>query len=250
MLKLLQKQENVLIQFCEKDVFGTRISAYYSTYGIELPFALFYIQENDEGVTAAICKIDEAITLCCEENADFEELAEFLNAIGYESIMCSIDVCDQLKSEPKKTGSVVEFKGSLKTSQKCDNILTSGFDLTAIYDILKHSDFAGLSERLPWLSDVSIRVKMGTATAIAAGENGRAVACAMILFETGRAALIGSVATLPEFRGKGFAGELVTFLAAGIAAKNKRAELLCAEGSIIEFYNRLGFIRTGGWALV
>jgi len=250
MLRLLQAKEDALVRFCEKDVFGTRISAYYSTYGTEFAFALFYLQEIDQDVTAAISKIDGSVTLCCKENADFEELAEFLSVIGFESLMCSAETCGNLMLKPKKTGSVVEFKGSKKTSEKCSKILTSGFELTDIYDILKRSDFDGLSERLPWLSDVSYRMKMSTASAKVAEAEGKAVACAMVLFETGSAALIGAVATLPEFRGRGFAGELVTSLAAEMTPKNKRTELLCAEGSIIDFYNKIGFEKTGEWAIV
>jgi predicted GNAT family acetyltransferase len=55
---------------------------------------------------------------------------------------------------------------------------------------------------------------------------------------------------LPEYRGKGYAGALVTDLAVKMTSKSKRTELLCARDSIIEFYKHIGFEKTGEWALV
>ncbi len=250
MLRLLLEQEDALSLFCEKDVFGTRIAAYYNTYCMEYSYAVFYLQENELRVTAALCKIDEKMTVCCEDGADFEELVEFIKAIRYESMMCDARVCDKLKLEPIKTGSVVEFKSKQDATKNKDICFVNRFELSDIYGILNRSNFDGLGEKLQWLSDVSLRVKRGTAKAAAIEEFGEKVACAMILFETEKAALIGAVATIPEYRGKGYAGALVTSLAEYVKSGGKRAELLCARGSIIEFYNKLGFVKTGDWALV
>ena len=71
----------------------------------------------------------------------------------------------------------------------------------------------------------------------------------MILFETASAGLIGAVATLPEHRGKGYAGALVTALARQLNTKGKRADLMCEE-KLTQFYNNLGFEKTGAWAQI
>lgn len=250
MLRLLLEHEDALSLFCEKDVFGTRIAAYYKTYCTEYSFAVFYLQENEQKVTAALCKIDETMTVCCDDSADFEELVEFIKVIGFESILCDACVCEKLELEPKRTGLVVEFKKKPETIKNKDICFVNGFELSDIYGILNRSNFDGLGDRLQWLSDVSLRVKRGTAKAAAVEELGEMIACAMILFETEKAALIGAVATIPKYRGKGYAGALVTSLAEAVKSDGKRAELLCARSSIIEFYNKLGFVKTGVWALV
>ncbi len=72
MLRLLQKQEDEFLELCMHDVFGTRISAYFMTYDTDYPFALFYMQDEDEYAFSAVCIIDGNMTLCCKEDADFE----------------------------------------------------------------------------------------------------------------------------------------------------------------------------------
>lgn len=249
MLKLVENENNPnLLGFCEKDAFGTRIAAYYETYGTGYTFALFYLQEIDLNITAALSLIDGQMTLSCHMDADFMELAEFVQTIGYENILCDSSACAKLCLSPAKTGSIVEYKNS--KSIKSDVPLAEGFDLSIIYGILKHSDFNGLPEYLPWLTDVSHRLRRGTAKVIAAEESGKAVACAMVVFKTSSAAILGAVATLPEFRGKGYAGALVTALAEEMKAKKRRVNLLCAEGSIIRFYQNLGFEKIGEWSLI
>lgn len=250
MLRLQEEKDNRLTSFCERDVFGTRISACMTVYSTEYPFALFYLQEIGEQITAALCKIDGAMTICCAENADFEELSQFIKAVGFDSLLCDASVCDSLGLEPEKTGWIVEY---CKTEKEFDNhsaFFAVGFELSGVYDILHRSDFDGLDNRARWLSDVSFRVNRGAAKAAAVQEDGELAACAMVLFETQAAALIGAVATLPAHRGKGYAGALVTSLAREEKAANKRVELLCASNGIVDFYQKLGFRITGEWTLV
>ncbi len=251
MLRLLQKQESVLSEFCERDVFGTRISAYYKTYGTAFPFALFYLQETDGQITAALCRIDGDMTLCCNDNSDFEEINEFISAIGYSSLLCDTGVCAKLKKMPIRSGLIVEFNDDRKIyNENYTDCIANSFDLSDIYDILNCSGFEGLADKSSWLSDVYIRLNHGTAYIAHTIENGKTVACAMVLFETEKAALIGAVATLPEYRGKGYASTLVDSLAKGMNKKGKRVELLCVNNSIINFYNKLSFYKTGEWAIV
>lgn len=250
MLRLLQLEEKGLFDFCKQDVFGTRIAAYMATYGTAYPFALFYLQESDDKVTAAVCKIDGAMTLCCASDADFEELIAFVNAIGFNTLMCTSAVCDKLYIKPQKVGYIVEFIGTPNTADFQDIILSSDTQLSDVYDVLNSSAFDGLTEKGPWLADVSLRVKKGTAKVKVVKQAAMPVACAMVLFETCQAVLIGAVATKPAFRGNGYAGVLVTALALAASASNKRAELLCAQSSILDFYKGLGFIQTGEWVLI
>ena len=80
-----------------------------------------------------------------------------------------------------------------------------------------------------------------TAKPLIAQIDGKNAGCAMVLFRTDKAALLGAVATVPEFRGKGVARSLVTKLAFGEIADGRRAELLCKNDSIVEFYKSIGF---------
>ena len=250
MLRLQEEKDNRLTSFCERDVFGTRISACMTVYSTEYPFALFYLQEIGEQVTAALCKIDGAMTICCAENADFEELSQFVKAVGFDSLLCDASACSRLCLEAKKNGLIVEYGGMKIKYDNQSALFAAGFELSDVYDILKRSNFDGLGNRAQWLSDVSFRVNRGAAKAAAVQEDGELAACAMVLFETQAAALIGAVATLPAHRGKGYAGALVTSIAREEKAANKRVELLCASNGIVDFYQKLGFRITGEWTLV
>lgn len=250
MLRLLEHEEKALLDFCVRDVFGTKIAAYFATYGAAYPFAVFYLQESGSVVTAVVCKIDDAMTLCCEQDADFEELGAFVSTIGFNTLMCTACVSDKLNLTPQKTGFIVEFQERSILLDFQNITLSNSFELSDVYDILKHAEFEGLPEKGPWLADVVARVKKGTAKAKVVKQAKDLAACAMVLFETPQAVLIGAVATVPAFRGKGYAGALVTSLAMAARANNKKAELLCAKNSIFEFYKKLGFVKTGEWALI
>lgn len=250
MLRLPEQKDDRFTSFCKRDVFGTRISACMTVYGTDYPFALFYLQVNGDMITAALSIIDAAMTLCCAENADFEELSQFIKAVGFDSLLCDATLCSRLGLEPEKTGFIVEYGEINKELDNHGVFFADGVELSDVYDILHRSDFDGLGNRSRWLSDVSFRVNRRAATAAAAQEDGKLAACAMVLFETQSAALIGAVATLPEYRGKGYAGALVTSLAREKKAASKRVELLCAKNDIVYFYQKLGFEITGEWALV
>lgn len=229
MLRLLQQEDDALLEFCKRDVFGTRIAAYMAIYGTEYPFAMFYLQESNNSVTAAVCKVDDAMTICCAPDADYEELTAFVNAIGFNTLMCTSFVCGKLLLKPQKVGFIVEFYDAPKVADSKDIILSNDVELADVYDVLSCSGFKGLAEKGQWLADVSLRVKKGAAKAKVVKHARNPVACAMVLFEANQAVLIGAVATVPAFRGNGYAGALVTDLALAAKANDKRVELLCAK---------------------
>ncbi|MBP9989084.1 MAG: GNAT family N-acetyltransferase, partial [Ruminococcus sp.] len=104
-----------------------------------------------------------------------------------------------------------------------------------------------VGEYLNWLSDTTFRFNR-YATYAVMEENSKG--CAMCLFKTDKASLLGGVATKPEFRGQGIAGALVTFLANKEKKNGNRVELLCKADSIVEFYKSIGFYVTNEWSLI
>ena len=147
-----------------------------------------------------------------------------------------------------KSSYTVRF-GTPKKSGLSRPVTSCGvYELADIYDILNRAGFVGLPDRAAWLCDVSARVKARTAMGATIIEDGQKAACAMVLFMTGKAALIGAVATLPDFRGRGLAGHLVTTLALQMIDTGKRAELLCANNDLLAFYEDIGFEPVGFWA--
>lgn len=248
MIKQVQKNDREFINFCDRDVFGTRIKVYYNCYSTDYDFVKFWVQTDDDGrITASLSRIDGDVTLCAD-NCDFDEMSEFLNMVGYNSIQCERTAADKMNLQYSLWGYVVRYKGNDYQAKPVS--IKESFELKEIYDIIKSAKLVGVGEYLAWLSDTSFRMNRGYTKALVADVKGKSAGCAMALFSSDRAVLLGAVATVPEFRGRGIAGTLVTMLADEAVKDGRRAELLCKNDSIVEFYKSIGFEVENEWSLI
>ncbi len=247
MVKSVEKGDEAFLGFCDRDVFGTRIKAYFNCYSTDYDFVKFWVQTNEDGdVTAAISRVDGDMTVTAE-NADYEELLQFIKIVGYSTIQCNRRVAKEFTDDETLWGYVVRFEN--KTENRPVS-LKNNYELKEIYNIIKAANLTGVGEYLPWLSDTTFRINRNTAQPLVAEIDGKATGCAMVLFRTDKAALLGAVATSPEFRGRGIAGALVTRLANKELAEGKRTELLCKNDSIVDFYKSIGFTVKDEWSLI
>ena len=246
MLKAVEKNNENFIKFCERDVFGTRISCLYSCYSTDYDFVKFWVQIDENGkIISAISRVDGDATLCTK-GTNTEELCDFLNIVGFRTLQCEKKTAKKLGMKPSIDGYVVQYVGNYSNTAEinCDSI----FRPKEIYDIIKSAKLVGVGDYLPWLSDTTFRMNRGKTTCLTASIDNETVACAMKLFVTDTAVLLGAVATKPNFRGRGLAGALVTSLAK--SEPNKRVELLCKNDSIVNFYKSIGFQITDEWSII
>lgn len=249
MIKLIQSRDEALLRFCDRDVFGTRIKAYFLSYSTEFDFVKFWVQTDDLGnITAAVCRFDGNITVSAQDIFDADELHAFLSASGYITIQTDSKTAEKIGFSPSLSGYVVRFTG--KTEKPKHIELKKDYELKEIYDIIKKENLVGVGEYLPWLSDTKHRINSGVTDALVAESNFEAAGCAMKLFETDEAVLLGAVATKPQYRGRGIAGNLVKMLGFDAIGKGKRAELLCKRDSIVEFYKSIGFEIVDEWSII
>ena len=89
MIKLCENAAE--LEFLPADPFAARITALFDTYGACCGFALFWVQSVDGVPSAAMSRVDGCMTLCCRENADIDEIAEFIGFCG----------CSDLLSRPR-----------------------------------------------------------------------------------------------------------------------------------------------------
>lgn len=246
MIKAVEKGDKAFAEFCRRDVFGTRIACLYSCYSTDYDFVKFWKQTDGEGeIVSAISRVDGDVTLSTSgENLD--EVSEFLSIVVFRTVQCESSVVRKLKREAAISGFVVEYR---KNENPIAEIFPdSGFHPKEVYDIIKGARLIGVGEYLPWLSDITFRMNRNCAEVLTACDGEKAVACAMKLFITDSAVLLGGVATLPEYRGRGLAGSLVTRLAE--SESDKRVELLCKNDSIVEFYKSIGFYVKNEWSII
>lgn len=241
MLTLCKEYEQ--LGFLPADPYAARITALFKTYGADYDFALFWTQKIDGIPAAAISRIDGNMTLCTNENADFEELHHFINAVGFQSLTCSSDDMEKLGFESTDSSFTVKFKGG-KDFEKIS--LLRDYDKRKIFDLLCDCGFE-LGDYSAFLSDVCARLNKGTASMIAAEENGDLRACAFALFEGEKSVLLGAVATSPEARGRGFASATVNEIAN--EKSDKDVFLFCRNDGLESFYRKIGFETVGKWAI-
>lgn len=242
MLTLCKEYEQ--LAFLPSDPYAARVTALFRTYGADYDFALFWVQKTDGIPTAAISRIDGNMTLCTTENADFEELLHFVNAVGFQSLTCSYEDMKKLGFEPTDSSFTVKFTG-----KKCIGKIKSvnDYDKRKVYDLLCDCGFE-LGDYGAFLSDVCSRLNKGTASMIAVEENGSLCACAFALFEGEKSVLLGAVATSPESRGRGFASAIVGEIAE--KKSDKDVFLFCRNDGLEAFYCGIGFETIGKWAVV
>lgn len=247
MVKCVEKGDRAFLEFCDRDVFGTRIKAYFNCYSTDYDFVKFWMQTDEDGnVTATISRVDGDMTLCAYD-ADFEELLQFVKIVGFTTIQCRRDVAKNFTDDETLWGYVVRYENI--TAER-DVTLKNDYELKEIYNIIKSANLTGVGDYMPWLSDTTFRINRNTATPLLAEADGKAAGCAMVLFRTDKAALLGAVATVHEFRGRGIAGALVTRLANKELEEGKRTELLCKNDSIVDFYKSIGFTVKDEWSLI
>ena len=242
---------DALRDFCRRDVFGTRIAAYHAAYS-GLPDtgtagASFYVQECDGIVTAALCGIDGAATLCCDAGADLEELRAFLAAWGFETVQCAEETARAL-GVSGETGCVVRFFAEDHIHTTPPRLWTAvDTDYAALYALLTRCGFA-LGAFDPWRADLSLRLRRGTAEIATVLRDGALAATVSALFITRDAVLLGAVGTDPAQRGQGLAGDAVGAMARRYTAKGRRVELLCRP-ALLPFYEKNGFVQVGTWCI-
>ncbi len=247
MIRLVEADSEMLKIVCSADVYGTRIKAYFDTYGAKFDFLKVWIQfDSDGNPSAALSLMDGDMTLTCRENADYDELEFFIKATPFQTLQCDREVMKKLNLPESIWGYVVGYESY--QSVESDGITFSA-DYKQMYSLISGVKLLGVGEYLPWLSDISYRVNHGTALTGVINENGALSACAAALFITENAALLGAVATNPERRGNGFGGRLVKTLGNKMLEADRRAELLCKNDSIVEFYKSIGFSVKSEWAI-
>lgn len=239
MIKLANNIEDIY-NICLKDAFGTRISALFTAYGTDYNFADFWYQIIDGEITSAVSKVSGDVTVCASDDADFLELYEFMNAIGYSSITADISVADKMHLPYSVEGYIVEFTGQVK---QIDDKIEDYCELSEIYDLIKSQGVGFLGDKNSWIADASYRLNHNIARLALIRKDGQLASSAMVLFETEDAAFLGAVATYPDYRGQGLSSKIIHYLLSKV--KGKRTHLFCRKDTIVEFYKKIGFETVG-----
>ena len=207
--------------FFEENIFLARIKANSLCYG-KFQFCNSFEQraENDE-TTAFINILSGNATAFLTEKADKNELKEFLNFNGVNSVFCNVDLGGF------ENGIVLKFKGNTTAYYP----KTAYPDYKFIYNLLVN-EFT-LPSYNNFVSDISFRISRECATVVCSE-----TACCFTLWETEKTAVISAVVTDRKRRKKGEGSKALQSLCKHL--KHKDIFVFCKE-NLANFYLKNGF---------
>jgi len=179
-----------------------------------------------------VCSIvDGFVILSTKENAEWEELIAFLHMQPWRQLQCMEEVAARLPFPIEWTSMLVKF--TAPRQEPSNDSLTIAGDPGEVYDILARC-FPDMKNRNDWMADLAMRWRKGTAQSWTL--DGMCTASAIALTEN--YAFLGALGTLPEARGKGLAGKMLTHIAAALGGRE--IWLSCRE-ELRGFYESIGF---------
>ncbi len=252
MLKLAEGDNlNHIHNFLEKSgAIGGRIGAYLRCYGTKMNFIYFWSQENNGEISAVISKVDGNMTVCDSDNCNFEELREFVNVIGFETLFARESALLQMGISPDKNGDILMYNAEKKNDTFIP--VSENADLKLAYSLFKANVSESISdfEYLPWLSDFTYKRNRNSARVLCYEQDEKQVTFAMTSAETENNALISGVVTDINYRNKGLASKVVTALADCLLKEKKKVFVMTANDKNKVFYENNGFICVDRWGMI
>ena len=221
------------------DPFYTRILSLYESYGGGYDFVGFWVQETEGKTVSAISRFEDKFSLYLTEDSDLEEVAAFLRFQGAGAVMTDSRYTLELMSEQVIKGQVLRYAGEHYNSES--ELYTP--EIKSLYALLQscESDIFRVPEYMSFLSDVTHRRNLNKCAIMATDVGGALASAVMTVSETESAAILGAVATHPDFRRRGLSRELVKTLASQITSQGRAAYVFSASVANTRFYQNSGF---------
>ncbi|MBQ8209803.1 MAG: GNAT family N-acetyltransferase [Clostridia bacterium] len=224
MLKLLtQAETEEFLTFCNGYIEGAVIFTRLKAYGTDSNEALFWLSRNESGTINAVCSLTDGIfTYCADETADTQEILMFAGIMGAREIT-------------EKGKYILKFDKSCKTGTAED--ITSE-NLKSVFPVA-FEDAEDSSAFFPdWYTDASHKLRHSLIHGKGVFIDGRCVSVALTSGESNTMAVISSVATLKEYRKKGYGENAVISLAQSL---NKEVYLMTNDSHTAQWYEKMGF---------
>ncbi len=220
-----------------------RICALARAYGTQVPFIRFFA--DDEGSLASI--MDGVCTFYCASLPN-DEWCAFLQMRSDITILhTDVEVALYLAEEwhiSYEKGSVMRYNHASSNVPLQEND-SAGESLREIYGLLSTA-FDGYTPFDGWYVDASHRVRHGFCHIATERDENRLISVAMTVAEGEDTALIGAVATLPSYRGKGAASRCIRQLIGSLTQSN--ILIAPSDDYSAKLYSKLGFVPWGTWA--
>lgn len=223
----------------KKDIFSVKIFSLFRAYGTKYPFIRFYAQKNNIEVTAVICILDNDITVSYIQNkADIEELTEFVNVMGFSTLLCDDDFV-----LAREYDSGIVMSSERKTEIACD--YTDVDEYPYLFDLFNFVDYGNVDFE-SWYVDISHRIRHGCAKAVTLNVDSEIISSAIFSSIYENDAILTAVQTKPEFRKSGYASALVSAMCCDVTGT---VFLMREKDKNESFYKKLLFDNIGKWRI-
>lgn len=248
---------NEYVSSVSLDPYSTRIKSLYKAYGKYKNICEFWYQLNnnvngctDGAITSAISKYGKEAVVYLTETSDLKEISRFLVMSGVISVLCdnryNLDI-----NGKRQTGCVMEYKAENRTYRSSVNgfIITDSPDLKDLYGVLlqNKSDTFLVPDFEGFYIDASHKLRHDTAKARGVLSANKLVSCAMAVAADDTSAVIGAVATLPIYHGKGMGTAVVNCLVDDLYKENRKVFLHRSCNENKTFYENAGFRDVSSW---
>ncbi len=238
MIKLIENS-NEFNDFIKEDIYYVRIMSLLKAYGTSYHFALFYKQiDNGGNITSIISRLDNDFTVCHGDSFDNEELQEFFNVMGFNSILCDDKLDLSFSYDYGVTMSSNKKVEYVKSYAKID-------EYPKLMDLFNLEDYSS-ADFESWYVDVSHRIRHGCAKAFTLNVNDEIVSSGIYSSIYNNNAILTSVLTKPEFRRMGYGTALVSSMMCDIKGT---VYLMRDKDKNEEFYKKLKFENVGIWRM-
>ena len=220
-------------QFNPWDIYSARVLSAWRTY----EDGQFW-QQNDH--QAALSLVDGFLHFSAKESADFEELTAFLQMLSWERLRCDSALAERLPFPLEQQGMTVRFIAPKKQGNPPIHLVK---EIDEFFEIIKQG-FPDIDQHA-YAKDLALRWQHGTAQTWTL--DGLCTASAVDITE--KFCFLGGVATLPQARGKGLAGKLLTEIASAHQRAGRDVYLSCKR-ELLPFYESVGFAAVNDYAIL
>lgn len=237
-------------------IFSVKIYSQYMTYGAESRIVDFWEVLNEGKLVGAVSKLEGLLTIAAAPQADAEELAAFIQAVGAVAVEADFELIQSLSSKLDKPcesswvmGFPQRFQHPVENSSE-EIVQTSNF--REVYHLLSKTDPHSFSTVAydGWLCEMSHKYRHGLAEVFVLIKDKQICATASLLFESRERVIIAAIATEPSQRGCGYASRLTSYLVQRALEKGKTPYLFTREDTLERFYRRCGFVPAGRWGRI
>ena len=226
----------------DPDPYGAIHTARWDLYGMESGPPRFWRTPKAEGLLSM--SGDTLVVSGCFP--DPEELAAFCAVSGAKKLRGrsqTLEAAAKWLGWPIQIRQILSAAGALRPS-----VIPPGFcepSPREVYPLLQAVFGLPKEDFAPWYCEISHKLRHRQGALLGVRAAGKMAATAGIYHQNRKAALIGSVATDPAFRRRGYASALVFSLADRARQKGRIPFVICQNPEAAQVYEQIGFTLWG-----